>query len=80
MQVGILASPITAACAVALGGLAVAVFAPGSAAISRQVRKLGILVRQGERGVDRPATELSAFPSLYWNRDGHLGNVPLSDV
>ena len=80
IQVGILTSLISAPCAVALGGRAGAGFAPGSAGLSRQARKLGMLLRQGERGVDRLATELSASPSLHWNRDDQLGNGPLSGV
>jgi predicted MFS family arabinose efflux permease len=62
MQVGILASLITAPYAVAVGGLAVAAFASGSAALSRQVRSMGFLLHQAETGVESPATESS--PSL----------------
>ena len=64
MQVGALASLITAPYAVAVGGLAVAAFASGSAAVSRQVRNLGILLRQTETGVDQPASEPIPSPSL----------------
>ena len=55
MQVGTLASLITAPYTVALGGVAVAVFASGSAALSRQARNLGTLLRPAETGEDRPA-------------------------
>ena len=64
MQVGTLALLISAPYAVALGGLAVAAFASGSAALSRQVRNLGTLLRQAETGVDRLAIESSASPSI----------------
>ena len=64
MQVGTLASLVTARYTVALGGVAVAVFASGSTALSRQVRNLGTLLRQAERGEDRPAAEPSAAPSI----------------
>ena len=64
MQVGALASLVTAPYAVAVGGLAVAAFASGSAVLSRQVRSLGSLLHQAESGVDSPATEPSASPSL----------------
>ena len=67
MQVGLLASLITAPYAVALGGLAVTAFASGSAALSRQVRNLGTLLSQAELGFDRPAAEPSATPSLPGN-------------
>ena len=61
MQVGTLASLITAPYAVAVGGLAVATFASGSTALSRQVRKLGTLLREAEVGVDRAESEPSAI-------------------
>ena len=64
MQVGALASLITAPYAVAVGGLAVAAFASGTATFSRQVRNLGTLIRQAETGVDVPTIEPSASPSL----------------
>ena len=64
MQVGALASLVTAPYVVAVGGLAVAAFASGSAVLSRQVRSLGSLLHQAESGVDSPATEPSASPSL----------------
>ncbi len=64
IQVGTLASPITAPYTVALGGVAVAVFASGSAALSGQVRNLGTLLRQAETGEDRPAAEPSSSPSI----------------
>ena len=63
MQVGALATLITAPYAVAAGGLAVAAFASGSAALSQQVRNLGTLLRQAETAVERPATDASASPS-----------------
>ncbi len=50
MQVGTLASLITAPNTVALGGVAVAMFASGSTALSRQARNLGTLLRQAETG------------------------------
>ena len=64
MQVGALASLTSAPTAVAVGGLAVASFASGSAALSWQVRNLGTLLRQAETGVNRPVTEPSEAPSL----------------
>ncbi len=64
VQVGTLASLITAHYTVALGGVAVALFASGSAALSRQARNLGTLLRPAETGVDRPAAEPSAAPSI----------------
>ncbi len=64
MQVGTLASPITASDTVALGGVAAAVFASGSAALSRQAGNLGTLLRQAETGEDRPAAEPSPSPSI----------------
>ncbi len=67
MQIGILASLITAPYAVGVGGLAVATFASGSAALSRQVRNLGTLLSQAETGADRPAAEPSASPSIPGN-------------
>jgi len=48
MQVGALASLITAPFAVAVGGMAVATFALGASAVNRQVRNLGSLLRQVE--------------------------------
>ncbi len=64
MQVGILASPITAPYTVTRGGVAVTGFASGSAALSRQAGNLGTLLRPAETGVDRPAAEPSAAPSI----------------
>ena len=63
MQVGALASLTNPPFAVAVGGLAVAAFASGSAVISRQVRNLGALIHQAEAGVDRPESETSAAPT-----------------
>ena len=63
-QVAFLASLITAPYAVAVGGLAVTVFASGSAAFSHQVRNLGALLRQAEAGVDTLESELSTSPTL----------------
>jgi hypothetical protein len=48
MLAGALASLVSAPLAIAVGGLAVTAFAIGPAMMNRQVRHLGILLRQAE--------------------------------